>query len=113
MNDRHEDPRWQRLSEALFKPRQMKDRGVFTAGVMARIRDLQPADLSWRLFARWAIPALALSLGGFIFALNDWMEPLPVTSETIVLGDPDALVSIEWLASSPESLDASDHGVHS
>ncbi len=86
---------------------------VFTAGVMARVRELRPVDLSWRIFVRWALPAFALSVGGFILALQEVREPQTPSSETIVLSDADTVVTIDWLASAPESPNAGDTGVHS
>ncbi len=101
MKDYNEETIWGRLTAALFKPRKMQDERIFTANVMARIRELQLADAFWKPFARWALPTLALSMGGFIFALTHYSESQvqTVSSEAVVLADQDTDDSVEWLVS--------------
>src|SRR4051812_23229754 len=100
-NDDIDESIWQKLSAAFFGARKTSDERLFTSRVMAQIRNRQPEELPWRIFTRWAIPALALSMGSFTIAAVYSLQPDPVSAEALLLGDQDPGLSEEWLAAAP------------
>ncbi len=92
---------WQQLAKRLFGVQKTADERLFTARVMADVRNLQPADSTWFRFARWALPTLALSMSGFAMAVVYSLRPDTVSAETLLLDGEEPGVSEEWLASYP------------
>ena len=68
MNSAQEELIWQRLSKILFGGRRATDEGLFTYGVMERIRLLAAPDLAWPRFLRWALPMLGAGLASLVLA---------------------------------------------
>jgi hypothetical protein len=84
MNYEENDPIWEKLAGRLFNGRFSRDQHAFTALVMASVRELQPADLSWRIFFRWALPALTMSLASLLLA---WRMPVlsaPLNTDSVI-----------------------------
>ena len=73
------------------------DERVFTAGVMAEVRKLAPNDVFWRPFVRWALPALALSLGGFMLSVQETIQEEAQPMATILVSDRDTADTDEWI----------------
>lgn len=113
MSEMHDEVLWQRITAALFKPRKIKDERLFTANVMARVRQLEPMDVTWPVFARWAIPVLALSFGSFILSVSHYIEPRASKTEAVILGDKEASTSIDWVANAPDTDDSDEEVANS
>src|ERR1039457_851301 len=82
MNDTPDEAIWQRLSKALFGGNKTTDEGLFTYGVMERVRALQPAyqEIAWNHFLRWAVPMLGVGVASVILAAR---LPIPAVSPSI------------------------------
>lgn len=80
------------------------DERAFVAGVMSEIRSLVPADRFWWSFARWALPALALSFGGLLLSVQRTLEEGAASAQTILLSEHESLDADVWL--SPQEADA-------
>ena|SRR5688572_16104115 len=102
MNPEPEDMLWNRLSKALFQVRRLKDERVFTAGVMAELRERETAESSWKLFARWALPALALSMGGLLLSVWYASEPDTVVAEALLQDNGNSTETETWLVNAPD-----------
>ncbi len=82
-----QDPIWERLSKALFSVQRTEDEGLFTFGVMQKIRGLGLArnDKTWHQFLRWAIPALGVGVASLVLATRtpsfSYEDPINVTME--------------------------------
>lgn len=101
MNPEIDDTLWKRLSAVFFGAERLSDERLFTARVMAEIRQHQPAPIPWRSFARWAIPALAISLGSFTLALRYSLDSTPISAETALQDSVNSSDSPEnWLTAS-------------
>ncbi len=84
MNYETEESIWKKISASLFGVSKTADERLFTSRVMAEIRQRQPVIVSWRGFARWAIPALAISMGSFTLAVRYSLEPEAVSPEAVL-----------------------------
>ena len=86
MNDTPEEAIWQRLSKALFGGNKTTDEGLFTYGVMERVRTVRAhsgallQDLVWHHFLRWAVPMLGVGVACLILAAQ---LPIPAVSPSI------------------------------
>ena len=94
---------WKQLSARILEPLEGKDSEAFVQQVMRRVRAYgsEPEGIRWPVFARWAYPALALSMAGFVAALVFAQIPANVSTETLLAGGQTASVAGQWLSGPP------------
>ena len=78
----------------VLKPLQRATAEAFVQNVMRAVRTLEPLreTLPWRVFVRWAFPALGFAIGSFAVALLYTVPPTPSVTESLLWGEPEAAV---------------------
>ena len=90
---------WKQATQLFLTPLQARDGQVFTQNVMRKIRTSEAAETQARprFFARWAFPALALSMGELAAVLLYVAQPAAVSADGLFLSDQQTTPS-EWVA---------------
>jgi anti-sigma factor RsiW len=89
---------WTQTTQTFLSPLRLTDSQVFTQGVMRTIRNLPETQARPRFFARWAFPALALSMGSFAAALLYVTQPTTLSADGLFFADPQTTPS-QWITS--------------
>src|ERR1019366_177744 len=87
-----------------LEPLRAQSSEAFIQAVMRRVRSesLPEAGIRWAVFARWAYPALAVSISGFAAAMLYTVPPSTMSSDVLLMGDRDQTLVVEWLNPSPD-----------
>ena len=91
---------WKHTAQTFLIPLKMEDSPAFTQNVLRKIRNTQAAETQERprFFARWAFPALALSMGSFAAVLLYVAQPPMASADGLLLTDSQDTPS-EWVSS--------------
>ena len=91
---------WKQTAQTFLIPLKMENSPAFTQNVMRKIRNSQTTETQERpqFFARWAFPALALSVGSFAAVLLYVAQPTAASADGLFLTDSQATPS-EWVSS--------------
>jgi anti-sigma factor RsiW len=90
---------WKKTTHTFLSPLQIQDAPVFTQKVMRKIRVSQASETQVRprFFARWAFPALALSLGSFAAMVLYVAQPTVAAADGLFSADSQTTPT-EWIA---------------
>ena len=81
--------RWKQISKAYLQPLQVGYSEAFVQEVMRNVRRFAPLreSIRWPLFARWAIPALALSATSFAAVFAYTTQRAALSTDTLLTED--------------------------
>ena len=90
--------------KSFLEPLRLEGSEAFVQQVMRKVRAYSEREewIRWPIFARWAFPALALSIAGFTVALGYTLQPTQLTTTTVLLGGQEQSFSNDWLAAVDE-----------
>jgi len=87
------------LEKELLQPLRYEASEAFVQRVMQKVRAYAEREewIRWPVFARWAFPALALSVASFTLALNYTLQPTKLSADTIFLQDQEPSLALAWM----------------
>jgi len=90
--------------KTFLEPLRLESSEVFVQQVMRKVRAFREREewIRWPVFARWAIPALAISIGSFTVALRYTLQPTPLSTTSVLLGGQEQSFSNDWLTAVDE-----------
>jgi hypothetical protein len=85
--------------KTFLEPLRLESSEAFVQQVMRKVRAYTEREewIRWPVFARWAFPALALSIAGFTVALGYTLQPVQPSTTSVLLGGQEQSFSNDWL----------------